>query len=358
MSAFQCITKVLSGAKAMDHLKTIHASCVFLVTDAYFASNGIAEAVAKYFEGAAVRVFDEVVPDPPAELAARGAALCENCHPDVLVALGGGSVIDCAKGIRAAYEYPVMFVAIPTTSGSGSEMTSFSVLTKDGVKYPLVDPSLRPDLTILADDFLTKLPPSLIADTGMDLLAHCMEALVGKNRSGFTDALSIYGIRTVLNSLVASYSGDRSVRMTLHEAAAMAGLAFEHAGLGLCHGLAHSMGSLFHIPHGRLCAMLLPHVMEFNAENALSQYASLARVCGLSAATDRLALRSLQSELRRLRRAMRLPENLGQAGVTRGQWAAYKEGVVEATLQDPCCQTNPVPVTREAIEIVLKAVSP
>ena len=358
MSEFQCVTKVLSGPNAMEHLKKICPSRVLLVTDPYFTKNGAAKEVAAYFDGASVEIFDEVVPDPPAALAAKGAALCEQYRPVVLAALGGGSVIDCAKGIRAACEHPMLFVAVPTTSGSGSEMTSYAVLTKDGVKYPLTDPGLRPDVTILDDRYLGQLPPALIAETGMDLLAHCMEALVGTNRSGFTDALSMHGIRTVLNSLTASYAGDRSVRMTLHEAAAMAGLAFENAGLGLCHGLAHSMGSLFHIPHGRLCAMLLPHVMECNAEQALEKYAALARACGLSAATDRLALRSLQSELRRLRRTMGLPENLEQAGVTREQWAAYRDGVVEATLQDPCCQTNPLPVTRQMIETVLKAVSP
>ena len=358
MSVFQCITKIVSGPGSLDELKSIQADRVFLVTDRYFSESGIAAEVAGRMDGAEVTIFDAVTPDPSAEQAAGGAAACRGWGPQVLIALGGGSVIDCAKGILTACEEPMTFVAIPTTSGSGSEMTSYAILTKDGVKHPLVDETLRPDVTILDDDLLRKLPASLIADTGMDLLTHCMEALVATNRSSITDALAVHGIRTVLRDLPRSYHGDASVRMELHEAASMGGLAFDHAGLGLCHAIAHGLGGAFHIPHGRLCAMILPHVMEYNASGVVGKYAELARLCGLSGPTDRLAMRSLQSELRRLRRELNLPEHLGQAGVTRDQWDSHREQLVAAALKDPCCGTNPVPVTKAGIEAVLKAVSP
>lgn len=358
MSVFQCTTKIISGSEGLDYLKTVSAKQVVLVTDRYFSESGIAMEVGSRIPGARISLFDRVVPDPPAELAAEGGALCMACRPDVLLALGGGSVIDCAKGILAAYDRPVTFIAVPTTSGSGSEMTSYAILTKNGIKHPLVDERLRPDVTILDAGLLEKLPPSLVADTGMDLLAHCMEALVGTNRSEITDAMAVHGVRCVFQKLVHSYQGDTSVRMALHEAASMAGLAFDHAGLGLCHALAHSLGGLFHIPHGRLCAMLLPHVVEHNAETALGIYARLGRLCGLSGATDRLALRSLQSELRRLRRELHLPDNLPQAGVTKEQWQQNREKAVQAALEDPCCRTNPVPVTEEAVRSILKAVAP
>jgi len=357
MSVFRCTPKICTGPDALEQLRQIRANRVLLVTDQFFSENGTAVKIAGMVPGAETTIFDKVIPDPSAGLAAEGAALCTAVKPEVLLALGGGSVIDCAKGIRAAYDGELIFVAIPTTSGSGSEMTSYTILTKDGVKYPLVDERLRPDLTILEERLLEGLPPRLIADTGMDLLAHCMEALVGSRRNGFTDALAIYGVQTVFKLLIPSFQGDTSVRMGIHEAASMAGLAFDHAGLGLCHAMAHSMGGLFHIPHGRLCAMLLPHVITCNAAVSLGQYAELARRCGLSGVTDRLALRSLLAELHRLRTALRLPETLSQAGVGKAQLEEHRTAVISAALSDPCCKTNPIPVTEDVVAGILKAVA-
>ena len=281
-----------------------------------------------------------------------------SCRPDVLLALGGGSVIDCAKGIRAAYDGDMRFVAVPTTSGSGSEMTAYAILSKDERKHPLVDERLRPDLAILDGRLLRQLPKTLIADTGMDLLAHCLEAVAAVHRNGFTQAFATYGVQTVLRTLVASYQGDTAVRLQLHEASAMAGLAFDHAGLGLCHAMAHAIGGMFHIPHGRLCAILLPHVMEYTAGSVLEQYAHLARCCGISGATDKLAFRNLIGELKRLRRLLHLPEDLGQAGIDPAKWRASVQDIVRAAMKDPCCETNPAPVSAEVVERILKAVAP
>lgn len=349
---FHCPTRIVTGPDALDILKTFHAKRVLVVTDQFFAKSGKALEIGQRVSGAQVEIFDQVVPDPPAELAARGAALCERLRPELLIALGGGSPMDCAKGIRLASSLPMTFAAIPTTSGSGSEVTSFSILTHNGVKHAVVDEALRPDWAILDESLLAALPPNLIADTGMDLLTHCLEAAAARNRSGITDALAFYAAGVTLQNLAASWQGDRSVWGRLHEAAAMAGMAFDNAGLGLCHAMAHVLGGALHLPHGRLCAMLLPPVMAVNTA-ALEQYARLARACGLGGATDRLSLRNLTGAIVRLRTALQMPGTLRQAGVTQlPDWNA----VAREVLKDPCCETNPVPVTEALVLQVLKAV--
>lgn len=358
MQLFHCPTKLYLGAGALDALGGFQAQRVLVVTDSFFSKNGTALEVGRRVPGAEVRIFDNVVPDPPASLAAEGAALCAQFRPQLLIALGGGSPMDCAKAIRMASDQPMTFVAIPTTSGSGSEMTSFSILTHDGVKHPLVDPALRPDAAILDDSLLAALPPSLIADTGMDLLAHCLEALAATGASGFTDALALEGARTALALLPVSYQGDRSVRLRLHEAASMAGMAFDNAGLGVCHALAHALGGAFHIPHGRLCAMLLPSVLSYNTPAAQEKYACLARLCGFPSATDRLAVRNLTAAIVRLQKQLHLPETLSQAGVTAARWEGQRAQVFKAALADACCRTNPVPVTEAGLLQLCKAVAP
>lgn len=355
---FDCPTKLYMGSDALDVLGSFRASRALVVTDPFFSTSQWMELIRKAMPGTQVEIFDHVTPDPPATLAAEGAVQCSRFAPELLVALGGGSAMDLAKAIRAAWDGAVTFVAIPTTSGSGSEVTSFSILTHDGVKQPLVDPVLRPDAAILDDRLLRELPSSLIADGGMDLLTHCIEALGAKGRSCITDALAIHGVRLVLRDLAASHGGEHCRRMALHQAAAMAGLAFDHAGLGVCHALAHALGGALHIPHGRLCAMLLPAVMEANAAGALEQYAMLARSCGLPGQTDRLALRQLLSAIVSLRRRLGMPENLRQAGVEKRQWLAVKPGVLTAALDDPCGQTNPVPVNAAMLEEILRRVEP
>lgn len=330
----------------------LQADRVLVVTDTYFSRSGKAMEIGKRIPGAEVRVFDEVIPDPPASLAAKGAAVCCKFRPELLIALGGGSPMDCAKAIRLAAESPMLFVAIPTTSGSGSEVTSFSVLTHGDVKHALIDPTLRPDLAILDETLLEELPPMLIADTGMDLLAHCLEAMVSKNRNGFTDALAIHGVRTVLQDLASSVQGEKAVRLRLHEAATMAGMAFDNAGLGLCHAMAHVLGGELHLPHGRLCALLLPPVLKYNAAAALSRYAALAAACGLTGATEKLSLRNLISAVEQLRTRLRLPGTLKEAGCS----LTVDHSMIKAVLADPCCGTNPVPVTETAVQTILKAV--
>ena len=201
MQSFVCGTRLCFGADAPAALAGLHAERVLLVTDPYFAENGTAARYAAAFPGAQVEQFSDVAPDPPLSLVAQGVARLQALRPDTVLALGGGSAIDCAKGIAALGGLPVRLVAVPTTSGSGSEVTSFAILTLDGVKHPLVDPALRPELAILDPALLEALPPRLIAESGMDAVSHCVEAAAAREASPVTDALAHSACRTLLPTL-------------------------------------------------------------------------------------------------------------------------------------------------------------
>ena len=247
MEEFDCRTKIISGTGAVKRLGDFGAGRVFLVTDPFFAENGTAQRVAAASGAAQVEIFRDVKPDPSVELAAAGTAKLRAFQPDLIVALGGGSAMDCAKAMAYFAKGNARLVAIPTTSGSGSEVTDFAILTHEKVKHPLIDKSLRPYAAILDDDLLRELPPSLVADGGFDVIAHAMESYVAKGAGAFTDALAREAFRSAFSCLPASFAGRQEVRLKIHLAATMAGMAFSQAGLGLCHAMSHSLGGLFHI---------------------------------------------------------------------------------------------------------------
>ena len=357
MTHFCCKTRIVSGRGAIEALKTLGAQRLFLVTDPFFAQNGVAERVARQAGAEQVEVFSQVAPDPDVALAAAATARVQTFKPDVLVALGGGSAMDLAKAMVYFSGRKVQLVAIPTTSGSGSEVTDFAILTHDGTKHPLVDPALVPDMAILDDGLLEKLPPNLVADTGFDVLAHCAEAFVAKGAGPVTDALAKEAFRQVLTNLEDSYRGKTEVRLEIHTAATMAGMAFSQAGLGLCHAMAHALGGRFHVAHGRLNAILLPAVISANAYAASSRYAALARAVGLGGSADTVAVRNLKNALVALRKRLGLPESLSEAGVApRAVWEE-KEALVATVLGDPCCKTNPGQVDGAMVRQVLEAVT-
>ena len=342
MEQFICGTRILSGAGAVSALADLKAQRVLVVADPFFYENGEAERVAKAAGAEQWKIFHQVAPDPDVELAAAGTAMIREFQPDLIVALGGGSAMDCAKAMKFFSGSGARFAAIPTTSGSGSEVTDFAILTHGGVKHPLVDESLRPDMAVLDSGFLQKLPRGLIADSGFDVLAHAVEAYAATGAGAITDALARDAFCLAFSKLPASYQGDAEVRLLIHMAATMAGMAFTQAGLGLCHALAHSLGGAFHVPHGRLNAILLPAVIGFNAPVAGHKYAELARAAGLGGSVDAIAVRNLTNALIRLRRVLDLPENLAQAGVSPSLVRQKAGEIVEAALADPCCGTNPV----------------
>ena len=355
MKEFSCETRIIIGSGAVSALEKENFQRLVIVSDPFFVKNGWAERLGKTAK--AYEIFDKVAPDPSVALVAEGTARVQAFQPDGIVALGGGSAMDCAKAMAYFSGLHIPLIAVPTTSGSGSEVTDFAILTHNGVKHPLVDKKLRPKIAILEEELLAGMPASLIADCGFDVLAHALEAWTGKNANPFTDALALDAFRTVTDLLLPSFQGDLSVRLQVHIASAMAGLAFTQAGLGLCHAMSHALGGQFHIPHGRLNAILLPSVVACNAESAGAKYADLARKIGLGGSNDAMAVRNLKNALSRLRTALKLPGTLAQAGIDPGELRAKADGIIASTLADPCCATNPVPVTEELVRAVLLEVT-
>ncbi|MBQ9842953.1 MAG: iron-containing alcohol dehydrogenase [Oscillospiraceae bacterium] len=357
MKQFVCNTKIISGENALDALKTLNARKVMVVTDPFFMENGTAAAIAQRTGAAQISYFDKVAPDPSVTLAAEGTGALKAFQPDTLIALGGGSAMDCAKAMAYFSGTDATFVAIPTTSGSGSEVTDFAILTHNGVKHPLVDSRLRPDLAILEASLLEKLPKTLVADTGFDAISHALEAFVALDANAVTDALAKDAFATVLALLPASYGGNTAVRPQIHLASTMAGMAFTQAGLGLCHAIAHALGGAFHLPHGRLNAMLLPAVIECNAHAAADRYARIAAAAGLGGSAETIAVRNLKNALVRLRRELHLPDTLAQAGISPAVVRNRTKELVDAALADPCCATNPMKVEDFMVRRVLGAVA-
>ena len=357
MESFSCKTKIYTGSGSLSRLKELHSRRLLLVTDPYFLENGTARQVLALSGAEKTEIFHKVTPDPTVELAAEGTALLREFQPDTVVALGGGSTMDCAKAMVYFSEEELPLVAIPTTSGSGSEVTDFAVLTHKGVKHPLVDARICPQVAILDGSLLDKLPRGLVADTGFDVLCHALEAYVATGATVFTDALAAGAFGAALSLLPRSYCGQTQVRGKLHEAATMAGIAFNQAGLGLCHAMAHALGGVFHLPHGRLNAMLLPAVVECNAHCAGERYAKLARSAGLSGAADTVAVRNLKNALVRLRQELNMPRDLKEAGIDPRQVWQQKNALVQAILEDPCCKTNPLPVEDYVVKKILDQVT-
>ena len=352
---FICKTRIFAGQGVLKELKTLGIRRLLLVCDPFFAQNGWGQKIKELSGTEQFEIFDEISPDPSADLVAKGTAKMNAFQPDTVIALGGGSAMDCAKAMVFFSECSARLIAVPTTSGSGSEVTDFAVLTHNGVKHPLIDEKICPEIAILDSDLLESLPKKLIADTGFDVLSHAAEGYVAKNSSPFTDALAEAAFATVFQKLPASFGGDKTCRLEIHCCATMAGICFTRAGLGLVHALSHSLGGEFHIPHGRLNAILLPAVIEHN-KAARCKYASLARRAGLPGVSDTVAVRNLKNALCRLRQELEMPDSLAAAGVSPAQLWEKREKIIKAAVLDPCCNTNPEPVTTELARTVLEEV--
>ncbi len=356
MEQFHCATKILSGPGSVAALSDMQIKRLLMVTDPYFFQNGTAHRIAQIAKAEKTEIFDKITPDPSVELVAEGTALVKDLAPDAIVALGGGSTLDCAKAMAFFGGKEVRLIAIPTTSGSGSEVTDFAVLTHGQTKHPLVDNRLQPAVAILDSDLLKELPPKLVADCGFDVLAHALEAYVALNAGAVTDSLALDAFSTAYALLPASFAGNQGVRQKIHMASTMAGMAFSQAGLGLCHAMSHVLGGMFHVPHGRLNAILLPAVISLNAHKAGTKYAVLARRAGLGGSADTIAVRNLKNGLIHLRKQLQLPATLQQAGVDLRQLYPKTGEIVAAVLKDPCCKTNPILVEDFMVRSVLEEV--
>lgn len=357
MVSFSCKTKIIGGDGAVLALKEMDIRRLFVVADPFFVKNGTAERIACMTGAEETGYFDGVTPDPDVRTVAEAASQMQRFRPDTVLALGGGSAMDCAKAARFFSGIGSTLVAVPTTSGSGAEVTDFAVITAGQTKYPLVDSALTPEVAILDGDLLRELPAGLIADSGYDAAAHAVEAFAALGHSPLSDSLAASALREILEKLPLSRNGMVSVRMDVHYASTMAACAFSQAGLGACHALSHSLGGAFHVPHGRLNAVLLPAVVECNSKRAPERYARLARQAGIPGASDFMALRNLKNALKELRRQLGLPETLSQAGIPVPELRSRLPGILRTACQDACAGSNPVPVTETFLREILGEVA-
>ena len=370
MKSFGIHTKIYFGEGALKRLEEIPYKKVLIITDPFVVTSGMIKLITHPLENARIdyEIFKDVVPDPPVEKIAVGVKAMLEYQPDCIVAVGGGSAIDSSKSIRdfalRADNYGTCaLIAIPTTSGTGSEVTSFAVIsdTQAKMKYPLVSPDLTPDEAILDAELVRSVPPAITADTGMDVFTHALEAYVSTNNNEFSAALAEKAIEIIGVFLLRAYldGNDMHARQKMHAASCLAGLAFNSASLGLNHGMAHQLGSNFHIPHGRANAMLLPHIIEFNAninKHSRSQkeylpagkkYATVANNLGLSSYNKIMSVRSLVNWTQFMLKEMDIPLSISQMGnITEEEYMAAIPAMADAAIADACTATNPRPVTR------------
>ena len=312
--------------------------------------------------GLETKLFEGVEPDPSVETVYRGAQAMREFKPDVIVAIGGGSPIDAAKAMWVFYEYPdktfddikdpftmpklrqkAVFVAIPSTSGTATEVTAFSVITdyKTLIKYPLADFEITPDIAILDNSIPLTMPKSLTADTGMDALTHAIEAYVATLHSPISDALALKAIQMIYENIISSVEGNEEARGEMHMAQCMAGMAFSNALLGICHSLAHKTGAQFEIPHGRCNAILLPFVIEYNAKTVPERFADIARALGLPGATDRQLINSLVDAIKALNAKLGIKQSYQENGVSEEAFKKVADFIAENATADPCTGSNP-----------------
>lgn len=372
MDVLQLNSKIYFGNDPLNRLRELDFKKIFIVTDPYMVKSGGVEHVINHLpSGAEYLVYSDVTPDPSINTVTRGAVEMVKFGADCVIALGGGSAIDVSKAMafveKQVSNKPEIcyLIAIPTTSGTGSEATAFAVIKdrKKGIKYPLVNDELLPKEAILDVRFVETVPPNVTADTGMDVLTHAIESYVSTVHSLCYEAFAEKAIRLTCSNLYHAYENptNKQARTAMHVASCLAGVAFNHTSLGITHSIAHQIGTTFKVSHGRSNAIMLPFVIEFNAANskeAFDRYYQIAVMQGIaaSASDPAMAVALLIEEIRKLMRKMNMPMSLSECGVS---WESFKEHLptlCENAVNDACTATNPVPVTVANIEqILLKA---
>ncbi|MGG1653785.1 bifunctional acetaldehyde-CoA/alcohol dehydrogenase [Paenibacillus sp. NRS-1780] len=406
MQWFKVPSKIYFEKNSTQYLaKMPDITRVAIITDPMMVKLGYVDRVIHYLHQrqtpVAIEVFSEIEPDPSTVTVERGTEMMRRFQPDCIIALGGGSPMDAAKGMWMFYEYPdtdfnnlkqkfmdirkriykyprlgqkAQFVAIPTTSGTGSEVTSFAVITdknQGNTKYPLADYELTPDVAIIDPEFVYSLPKTAVADTGMDVLTHAIEAYVSVMASDYTDGLAIKAIQLVFQYLEQSaLSGDKLAREKMHNASTLAGMAFANAFLGINHSLAHKWGGQYHTAHGRTNAILLPHVIRYNAKKptkfasfpkyshfvADERYAEIARILGLPARTTEEGVNSLIEAIRKLNKTLGIEESFQQIGFDAKDFESRVDYLADRAFEDQCTTANPkLPLVTELADVYRNA---
>lgn len=407
MQWFKVPDKIYFEHNSIQYLEKMpNITRAFIVTDPGMVSLGYVDKILYYLrkrtEHVHCEIFSDVEPDPSIETVKRGAQMMDEFKPDVIIALGGGSAMDAAKGMWLFYEHPdvdfnslrlrfldirkrafkfpkmgnkAQLVAIPTTSGTGSEVTSFAVISdkKNNMKYPLADYELTPNIAIIDPQFVMSLPKSATADTGLDVLTHALEAYVSVMASDYTDGLAMKAIQLVFKYLPRAYKNgaeDAEAREKMHNASCMAGMAFTNAFLGLNHSIAHKIGGEYHVPHGRANAVLLPHVIKYNASTpskfvsfpkykkfiADEKYAEIAAFLGLPAKTTEEGVQSLINAVIDLMKEVNEPLSFSECGIDEETYMRNVHDIANKAFEDQCTTANPkLPLVKEIEQIMIDA---
>jgi len=387
MARFTLPRDLYHGQNALEALKTLKGNKAFVVVGGGSMKKfGFLDKTVSYLKeaGMTVELFEGVEPDPSVETVMKGAEAMRKFGPDWIVSIGGGSPIDAAKAMWAFYEYPdttfeslcipfnfptlrtrAKFCAIPSTSGSATEVTAFSVITdyKKGVKYPLADFNITPDVAIVDPALAETMPAKLTAHTGMDAMTHAIEAYVSTMNCDYTDPLALHAIKMVSKYLAGSFKGDKEARARMHNAQCLAGMAFSNALLGIVHSMAHKTGAAYsggHIVHGAANAMYLPKVIQYNAKEsaAAERYAEIARFIGLPAKDAAEGTKSLINHIRTMNKALDIPLCIKdyEGGIIGEKEFLEKLPAVAANaVGDACTGSNPRKITPKEMEPLLKA---
>ncbi|EHN16013.1 iron-containing alcohol dehydrogenase [Clostridium sporogenes] len=374
MERFTLPRDLYFGEGSLETLKTLKGKkAVVVVGGGSMKRFGFLDKVESYLNeaGIEVKLIEGVEPDPSVETVMNGAAVMREFEPDLIVSIGGGSPIDAAKAMWIFYEYPdftfeqavvpfgipelrqkARFVAIPSTSGTATEVTAFSVITdyKKKIKYPLADFNLTPDIAIVDPDLAQTMPAKLTAHTGMDALTHAIEAYVAGLRSVFSDPLAMKAIVMVKEYLVKSYNGDKEARGQMHLAQCLAGMAFSNALLGITHSMAHKTGAVFHIPHGCANAIFLPYVIQYNAKSCGERYATIAKNLGLAGENQDELVKALIEMIREMNKTMNIPLNLKEYGITEEEFKENVKYISHNSVLDACTGSNPREIDDETME--------
>lgn len=368
-------TQIWAGGGALTNLEKLREKRVFVVTDPFMVESGFVDHLTKHLSHNKYLIFSDIVPDPPIDKIVSGIKQLVDFKGDTIVALGGGSAIDAAKAMKFFGEQTMnikvdQFIAVPTTSGTGSEVTNFSVITiaETGTKIPLVTDEIQPDVAILDTALVMSVPPKITADTGMDVLTHVIEAYVSTEANPIADALCEKVVRLVFENLEIAYhdGNNKQARENMHLASCMAGMAFNVTSLGLNHGIAHAAGARLHVSHGRMNAILLPDVIAFNSglasgkvtnEATAKRYAQLVDCIYSTKTTNaRIGVQQLIRQIKQLRRKLQMPASFTEYGLTKAEVRENSEKIASAALIDGCTRTNPIQPTKEEVIEILNSV--
>ena len=387
MARFTLPRDLYHGKGSLEELKNLKGSkAIIVVGGGSMKRFGFLDRAVEYLKeaGMEVKLFEGVEPDPSVETVMKGAKMMQEFQPDWIVAMGGGSPIDAAKAMWAFYEYPdttmeqliipfnfptlrtkARFCAIPSTSGTATEVTAFSVITDyhKGIKYPLADFNITPDVAIVGPELAESMPRKLTAHTGMDAMTHAIEAYVSTMNCDYTDPLALHAIKMIHNDLKASYDGDMAARDRMHNAQCLAGMAFSNALLGIVHSMAHKTGAAFtggHIVHGCANAMYLPKVIKYNSkvESAAVRYAEIARFIGLKGETTTELVDALINELKAMNASLDIPTCIKEYEggiIDEKEFNDKLKDVAALAISDACTGSNPRQPSQEEMEKLLLA---